>query len=120
MEIIFGRTGANDPHFNLHNEPLLIARTSGEAVVFCSVIEPHGYFNEATESSRAARGVIQAVEVLGHTEAGTVVKITGKEGLEWILAVTNEAASDSRKHSVMVNGQAYEWTGNYSARLEVD
>lgn len=118
MQILFGRTGAHDPDYNLRSEPLMIGRTMGKEVVFCSVIEPHGYFNEATESSRAARGMIRAATVLGHSDAGTVVRITGKNGLEWILSVTNQEASDSRKHSVMVNGQAYEWTGNYSARFE--
>jgi len=117
-KIIFGRTGANDPNHNLRSEPLLIARTHGEDVVFCSVIEPHGYFNEAMESSRAARGMIKAVKVLGHSDEGTVVKITGKNGFAWTLAVTNKEASTIRTHSVTVNGKPYEWTGNFSFSFE--
>lgn len=117
-QIIFGRTGANDPNYNLRSEPVLIARTYGGNEVFCSVIEPHGYFNEATESSRAARGSIKAVEVLGHSDVGTVVKITGDNGLDWILAVTNQEASTTRRHSVLVDGRPYEWSGNFSASFE--
>ncbi|MFC1483429.1 alginate lyase family protein [Candidatus Neomarinimicrobiota bacterium] len=117
-QIIFGRTGANDPNYNLLSEPLIIARTHGEDMVFCSVIEPHGYFNEATESSRVARGVIKSVKVLGHSDEGAVVKITGKNGLSWTLAVTNQEASATRAHSITVNGTQYEWTGNFHASLE--
>ncbi|UCD39169.1 MAG: alginate lyase family protein [Fidelibacterota bacterium] len=115
---ILGRTGANDPDYNLRSEPLAIVRANGSEVVFCSAIEPHGYFNEATESSRAARGIIQAVRILGHTDEGTVVNVTGKNGLDWTLSVTNQEASATRGHSVLVNGQPYEWSGNFSARLE--
>lgn len=117
-QIILGRTGANDPNYDLRSEPLIIARISGGDVVFCSVIEPHGYFNEATESSRAARGIIQAVRILGQSDEGTVVEVTGKGKLKWTLAVTNGDSSPTRDNRVMVDGEPYQWRGNYHVSFD--
>ena len=50
-DVLFGRTGANDPNFNLTSEPLLLLRRRGADHLFASVIEPHGYFSEAQERS---------------------------------------------------------------------
>lgn len=66
-EILFGMIGANDPDFNLRNEPLLIHRTTGKDRVFASVLEPHGYYNMAEEKSVAVHPSIKAIRVIGHT-----------------------------------------------------
>src|SRR5665647_1332747 len=58
-EVIFGRTGATDPEFNLTSEPVMIVRDNAQNRVFASVIEGHGYFSEPAERSADATGKIK-------------------------------------------------------------
>jgi len=113
-QVIFGRTGAGDPNFNLISEPLMLVRRQGGDQVFASVIEPHGYFSELEERSANARGVVQDVRVLASTNEGTVVEVLGTGGLRWVAMVTNGPASATATHRISVGGQTYEWTGNSS------
>jgi hypothetical protein len=114
--VIFGRTGAGDPDFNLISEPLMILRRRASDHVFASVIEPHGYFSEREERSVDARGRVQQVRVLGTNGDATVVEVTGAQGLRWLIMVSNVAASASARHRVTFSGQAYEWTGNFAVQ----
>jgi hypothetical protein len=45
----FNRIGANDPNFNLRNEPSFMIRDKGLSTYFLSVIEAHGEFNPREE-----------------------------------------------------------------------
>jgi oligo-alginate lyase len=111
--VIFGRTGANDPNFNLMSEPMMIVRRKAKNELFASVIEPHGYFNEAEERSLDATPSIQGVRTLVDTDEGTVIEVTGKSGLSWTIMVANGAASTTATHRVSANGRTFSWTGNY-------
>ena len=111
--VIFGRTGANDPNFNLRSEPLFVVRNRAEDFVIAAVIEPHGYFNEAREKSVRARGFIESVRVVGHNDDVTVVEITGKNDLRWTVGVNNDEASRAKSHEANFSGKRYSWTGNY-------
>ena len=112
-DVIFGRTGANDPNFNLISEPVMIVRRKAKDAFFASVIEPHGYFNEAEERSLDARGVIQNVRVIANEAEGSVVQVDGANGLGWTVMVANGPASATARHSISAAGRTYEWTGNY-------
>jgi hypothetical protein len=113
-EAFFGRTGANDPNFNLLSEPLLIVRHRTRNQLFASVIEPHGYFNESEERSEQARGKLQHVAVLADDAEGSVIDVTGENGIHWTIMVSNGPASSTARHHVVAGGRAYDWTGNYS------
>jgi oligo-alginate lyase len=113
-EVIFGRTGAADSSFNLISEPMMIVRQRASDQTFASVIEPHGFFSEMEERSLNARGVIAGVRVLASTSDGSVVEVTGANGLRWVVMINNGPASATAHHSVSAGGQAYQWTGNYS------
>ncbi len=114
-EILMGRTGANDPHFNLTREPLLVLRRRAADHLFASVIEPHGYFSGATESSVQARSRIASVHVLGSDETASVVEIEDVDGDRWHVYVNNGAPSGDT-HSATFGGQTYTWTGNAAVR----
>jgi len=45
----FNKIGANDPDFNLRNEPSFMIREKATNALFVSVIEPHGEFNPREE-----------------------------------------------------------------------
>ncbi len=58
----FNRIGANDPNFNLRNEPSLMIREKGNSAFFLSVIEPHGEFNPREEYTIQAESNIKNVQ----------------------------------------------------------
>lgn len=119
-EVIFGTTGANDPNFNLISEPVLFVRHQAKDHVFATVIEPHGYFNEAREQSSNARGEMLDVNVIGQNETGTVIEVAGKNDLHWQIMVTNGPASAIEKHSVTFGGVTYCWQGNFLINFEAE
>lgn len=114
-EVIFARTGANDPDFNLKSEPALILRQSGQDHVFASVLETHGYFNESIEASVGARGLVKTVSVVGHNSIGTVVRIETTSGNTYHYGISNQA-EDAQKalHAVEFSGNTYTWTGSFA------
>ena len=84
-EVIFTRTGANDPSFNLRSEPAFILRSKGESTLFASVLETHGYFNEEFEQSVNARGQVKDIRVVGYNAVGSIVEITTEKSLITVM-----------------------------------
>ncbi|MFA0220136.1 heparinase II/III family protein [Vibrio splendidus] len=113
-EVIFTRTGANDPSFNLRSEPAFILRSKGETTLFASVVETHGYFNEEFEQSVNARGVVKDIKVVAHTNIGSVVEITTEKSNVTVMISNQLGATDNTEHKVELNGKVYSWKGFYS------
>ena len=118
IEILFGRIGANDPNFNLRSEPMFVSRTKATDCVFASIIEPHGYSDEAQEKSTQAKPVIQDVQIIGHNSEGTVVDVKGLNGLHWQLCISNDTPSDSQRKSLKFADTEFSWKGNYQVVLK--
>jgi hypothetical protein len=112
-DVMFGRTGANDPNFNLISEPVMIVRTHGSNQLYASVIEPHGYFSEPEERSTQARPLLQSVRILVDSPEGSVIEVTGPASLKWTVMVANGPASTTARHRTVGSGSSWEWTGNY-------
>lgn len=117
-EVIFTRTGANDPSFNLRSEPAFILRSKGESTLFASVLETHGYFNEEFEQSVNARGQVKDIRVVGYNAVGSIVEITTEKSLVTVMFSNVLGADDQTPHQVELNGKTYSWNGFYS--LEVN
>lgn len=122
-EVIFARSGASDPHFNLRSEPALIARTWGKNVLFASVYETHGYFNEASESSTDARGQIARVEVIGHDDDVSMVRLHLVDERQLTIVVCNRWPSMIQPVSEQGawfnwNGNRFRWQGAFSVQWE--
>lgn len=115
-EVIFGRTGANDPEFNLRSEPMFLLRRKSKDILFASVIEPHGFYDESTERSFRARPTIETVRVVGHTDEGSVVEVAGANGLKWRIMVNNGVPTDGRKQVVLGN-ETFAWQGNFHVKM---
>ncbi|MEZ8236449.1 heparinase II/III family protein [Vibrio splendidus] len=113
-EVIFTRTGANDPSFNLRSEPAFILRSKGETTLFASVVETHGYFNEEFEQSVNARGVVKDIKVVAHTNIGSVIEITTEKSNVTVMISNQLGATDNTEHKVELNGKVYSWNGFYS------
>ncbi|HUP88722.1 MAG TPA: alginate lyase family protein [Longimicrobiales bacterium] len=113
-EVIFGRTGAHDPNFNLNVEPLMIVRRKAANHLFASVIEPHGYFNEAEERSQEARPRLKQVRVIADTDDGSIIEVSGDNGIKWTIMTTNNTTGDNTAHSISVGNKTYVWAGNFA------
>jgi len=116
-KMMFGMIGANDPDFNLRNEPVLLRRVSGEDMVFASVLEPHGYFNEARETSISVHPDLKEITVLGHSNKATILEIKGLNDLSWTIMISNQKADAEQEHRVEFSGVEYTWKGNYKVSL---
>jgi len=112
-EILFGMIGANDPNFNLRNEPVFVRRTMGKNMVFASILEPHGYYSLAGEKSVNVHPTIQEIEVIGYSDEATVVSVSGAEGLNWTIMINNAEADAEAEHTVEFSGKTFSWNGNY-------
>jgi hypothetical protein len=60
-ELFLNRIGANDPDFNLRNEPAFMLRERTKNKIFLSVIEPHGEFNPREEYTAQPYSAIQNI-----------------------------------------------------------
>jgi len=110
-KIVFTRTGASDPNFNLRHEPAMILRQKAANHVFASAIEPHGSFDGAKESTSGSYPVIRSVTVLASTEEGTVVRITGERKIQWMVLIANNSPDPSTKHSMKAGEETISWVG---------
>ncbi|MEZ8613546.1 heparinase II/III family protein [Vibrio sp. 10N.222.51.C8] len=119
-EVIFTRTGANDPSFNLRSEPAFILRSKGETTLFASVLETHGYFNEEFEQSVNARGVVKDIKVVAHTNVGSVVEISTEKSNVTVMISNQLGATDNTEHKVELNGKVYSWKGFYSVETTLN
>ncbi|MGB2079841.1 MAG: chondroitin lyase, partial [Vibrio sp.] len=114
-EFIFARLGANDPDFNLRSEPAFILRQKGQNHVFANALETHGYFNESIEASVGARGLVERIEVLGHDDVATVVRVSLTTGKQYHFGISNQTGgAQDGAHKVSFGGEVFQWTGPYA------
>jgi hypothetical protein len=113
-EIIFARTGATDPNFNLRSEPSFILRRTASSTIFANVLQPHGSFEPINELSSGYRPPFDRIEVLASSSEATVVECKGESGLRWIFAVAHGIVDERAEHTIQVNGRPFSWKGNYS------
>ncbi|WP_394132206.1 heparinase II/III family protein [Shewanella maritima] len=111
-EVIFARTGANDPDFNLRSEPAIILRQQGKDHLFATVYETHGYFNEAIEASTDARGQVASVTVLTHNDEASAVALKLTCGKQVQVLVCNKAGvTQDTQTSISINGETITFSG---------
>ncbi|MEP9400531.1 alginate lyase family protein [Sphingomonas sp. VNH70] len=110
-QVILGESGANDPRFNLRREPVLIERVTGQKdATFVGLLEPHGAYDAAAETTVASASQIKALRHVRSADADVIV-ITPVRGAPIVLAVADEVAA-GRPHSADVDGRTYRWTGH--------
>ncbi len=110
-ELFLTRIGANDPKFNLRNDPGYLIRQNAKDYTAASVIEPHGEFNPTAEYSVKSFSQIKSVKVLASNDEGTVVEIERANGEVWHFMVANNSSDKDTAHSINADGKKYDWTG---------
>ncbi|MCY9869980.1 heparinase II/III family protein [Vibrio barjaei] len=117
-EVIFTRTGANDPSFNLRSEQSFILRTKGEDTLFASVLETHGYFNEEFEQSVSARGNVKNIQVVGHNAQASVVEIETETSRFTLMVSNNPQVTKDTTNNAEIAGKTYSWVGCFAIEQE--
>ena len=110
----FVRIGANDPKFNLKNEPGLILRKQGTTSLFASIIEPHGKFDEVREFTSGVYSSVQSVKTIVHNSQVSIIKISLKNNSTFTLCIWNLETDAPSAHSIKIDGTEYKWSGYYS------
>ncbi|QNA85399.1 alginate lyase family protein [Sphingomonas sp. So64.6b] len=115
-KVILGESGANDPRFNLRREPVLIQRVTGaKDAVFVSLLEPHGSYDAAAETTVASASQIKALRHV-RTADGDLIMIEPVKGATVIVAVADDVTA-GKQHTAQVDGRAIRWTGHI-ARID--
>ena len=114
--VYYTRIGANDPNFNLRNDPGLLFRRKAKETVFATTIEPHGAFDPVQEFSIGARPVITDVKILASTDEGTAVELSATNGLRWVFMVTNKPSDPAASHQVTAGSQRFQWKGDVGVK----
>ena len=115
-EVIFTSVGAADPSFNLRNDSGFTLRSKGGTTLFASVLETHGYFNEEFEQSTNARGQVTDVNVIGHSDVGSVVEIISEKAVFTLMVSNQENCTQDTQSQLEFGGKTYSWTGFYSLK----
>ena len=103
-QLIVVESGANDPRFNLRREPVLIQRLSGAGdAAFLSLLEPHGRYDAATETTTGSRSGVAGL-TLTETAGARVATITLTGGKTILIAIATDTTA-GKAHSVTVNGR---------------
>ena len=111
-KVVFTQVGANDPNFNLKNEPGLMLRAkTKDGISIVSVIEPHGDYNPTVEYTLGSHSQVKSVS---HYEAGAneYIQIETKDGERVGLGLAGDA-NPELTHTVDINGESVSWTGAY-------
>jgi hypothetical protein len=112
-QLILGRAGADDPNFDLRNDPVFIQRRKGRNTVFASVVESHGIYDPVSEIPINPFPSIKSVTVIHDSREYTVINITSQKDKNWTLAIANEDVSNQRKHQLKIKKRNIEWQGSY-------
>ena len=113
-EIIFARSGANDPKFNLRKDPSIIIRKKNtQNTVYASIIESHGTYDPVKEVAANAYSNFSKIVVLLDTEKYTAVKLYFKQQKEKIIILSNLNNEGNLQHTLNINGKNYSWKGAY-------
>ena len=114
LQVLFAELGANDPELSLRREQALIVRLddAGDAV-FLSVLEVHGSYDAAAESTSGSEGSIAAIERFGGSDGGAdVVRIASRQDEERFLALSYNAAEEL-EHVAHAAGREFAWSGYF-------
>jgi hypothetical protein len=113
-EVLFVRTGANDPNFNLRRDPGIIFRKkNAKKATFVSVIETHGSYSTVTEFATNSYSSIASLEVVYEDANYIGIAIKNKTGVSILFLFATHNNKADQKHQLQVNEKKYEWVGPY-------
>lgn len=113
-KVVLARVGANDPDYNLRQDPTIILRKFNKKnTVFASTIELHGSYNPVTEKATNAYPNVEKVTVLLNNANYIAVKILFKNNKERIFILSKVDNSKTTNHKLTIESETYSWSGTY-------
>lgn len=114
-KLIFARIGANDPNFNLRNDPAFIIRRENinGNTVFASTYEIHGTYSPVAEVGINTYSSVATVEIVLNNNDYTAVKITTVNAETLYFALSNNDRSDDKIHEIKVGDLEMRWKGPF-------
>lgn len=110
-KIILAESGANDPHFNLRREPVLIERLENATdASFVAVLEPHGLYDPEAETVADSDSRIAALRHVRAADAD-LVSLELLDGRTLTLAIADDAEA-AKTHQAELDGKPLEWRGH--------
>lgn len=117
-EMIFGRIGANDPHFNLRRDPVLIhKRQNSNSTLFANVIEIHGKYNPSDEIPINSFSSVQHVSIVVDTEEYSVIECELVNGKKILFTISNLDSSKEKEHNISTERGNLSWKGPFQLTL---
>lgn len=113
-QFMMTRIGADDPNFNLRNDPcFMIRQTNTSNHTFVSVIEPHGLYDLSREVTSGYETKISGMNLLIDNDSFSAVKVETKNNQQYLFITVNKDFSDLKERKVLLNGKSISFTGNY-------
>lgn len=112
-ELILGKSGANDPEYNLRYDPVLIQRRNTNSTLFASVVESHGTYSTISENPINPYSDIEHIAVLQDSQEYSVIRLRDINNNNWIIGISNNYSNRSKKHKLVFQNQELSWTGPY-------
>lgn len=109
----FVRIGANDPDFNLRNDPGLITRRNAKSTVFISSIEAHGKYSPVSEFATNSRSEIKNLKQEFHNNFYTSFSVELLNNTKYLFIIAHNSDDTEKKHSLTVGTDSFNWKGPY-------
>ncbi|CAH8296518.1 alginate lyase [Mariniflexile fucanivorans] len=113
-DLLFTRIGANDPNFNLRNDPgFIIRKNNSKDVYFVSIIESHGHYAPVSEIATNAFSNIKNLSIVYSDDAYLAVNIENENGDKKMFMFSFKDNSKTSTHQIKIENKTYEWIGTY-------
>ena len=117
-EIFLARSGADDPDFNLRNDPMILFREKGRKNhIFAGCLETHGRYDLQVEQSENLVHSCKGVKVF-RGEGAVVAEYSFISGNRVLFCVATGDNSQDAVHKVDLEGRSIEWKGVKSLIFE--
>ena len=108
-EILIGRSGANDPEYNLRSEPVLIqSKNNEENSTFIRLLQPMGSYDRDTEAHTINLHEIISIDKIHESKDHIITKFETNEAQWTVMLATNNSSSE-QTHSLDAGGEIYKW-----------
>lgn len=114
-ELIFARTGAKDPDFNLRRDPAFIIRKQhSKDAYFVSVLESHGHYDPVAEIATNAFSAVKKIAILYSDENYVAVSVENVNGSTSLFMFSLNDALKNKEHQIKIEDKTYNWIGAYN------
>lgn len=114
-QVMFTRTGANDPDFNLRREPSCIIRKRGTNQRFVNVVEIHGQFDPVSEFSTNSYPSVREIKLWQDDGEYTVAEVRmGGDALVIAQAKKDLRADKEHKVRIRTTDVLINWAGPFT------